>query len=83
MRRRRPSSEERAARTLAQVLKAQRIQTTTKSDVRSLRLEGLRDTRAIVAALDLLKDVNILSERKIPTGGHPRTEYLVNPGIWR
>ena len=77
------SSEERAARTLAQVLKAQRIQTTTKSDVRSLRLEGLRDTRAIVAALDLLKDANILSERKIPTGGHPRTEYLVNPGIWR
>ncbi len=77
------STEERAARTLAQVLKTKRIETTTRTDIMSLRLEGLRNAKAVAAALDLLKDAGIVSERRIPTGGHPRIEYVVNPGIWR
>ena len=76
------STEERAARTLAQILRVRRVERITRTEIMSLRREGLRDRKAIAAALELLKDANVVREVKIPTGGHPRIEYVVDRRIW-
>ena len=79
MRKRRPSVEERAARTLAQVLRKEAVEHITKPWVLNLALEGLRSSRQVEAALKLLVEANILLEFKVPTGGRPKFEWLVNP----
>jgi hypothetical protein len=48
----------------------------------SLRVDGLRNARTLASALDLLVDGKILLEDKVPTGGRPRFEYVVNPRVW-
>ena len=63
------STEERAARTLAQILRVKRVERITRSEIISLRREGLRDRKAVAAALDLLMDANIVRELKNPHGG--------------
>jgi hypothetical protein len=71
--------EERAARTLAQVLRKEAVEHITKPWVLNLALEGLRSSRQVEAALKLLVEANILMEFKVPTGGRPKFEWLVNP----
>ena len=65
------STEERAARALAQLLRMKRVERITKSEIASLRREGLRDRKAIAAALESLKDANIVRELKSPRGDIP------------
>ena len=62
------STEERAARALAQLLRMKRVERITRSEIISLRREGLRDRKAVAAALDLLTDANIVRELKSPRG---------------
>ena len=73
---------ERAARTLVRLLRDERIPSTTKGAISSRKLPGLRNVKEIEAALELLVEARILLEQKVPTGGRPRFEYLVNPRIW-
>lgn len=51
----------------------------TKPWILSLALEGLRNSRHVDAALKLLVEANILLEIKVPTGGRPKFEWVVNP----
>jgi hypothetical protein len=74
--------EEKAARALARSLHARRIERITRSKILALKLEGLRNGKAVAAAVALLTDACILLEDRVPTGGRDRLEYLVNPRIW-
>lgn len=76
------SSAERAARTLVRLLRDERIPSATKGAISDRRLADLRNAKQIEAALELLVEARIPFELKLPTGGRPRFEYLVNPRIW-
>jgi hypothetical protein len=66
---------------LLRVLRAERLLEISKSEIRGRKLDGLREARDIDAALAILVEANVLSERVIPTGGRPKMVYDVNPAI--
>jgi hypothetical protein len=71
--------EERAARLIGRAIVERRLTQVTLSDVREMKLDGVRKADQIQAALRVLVDGNILSEMEVKTGGRPRVVYAVNP----
>ena len=80
------SAEERSARALAKLIRNEGLSTFTLRDVQRRNRSELSGKEDIKAAIDVHIQAGWVAEQRIDAGlkgGRPRTEYSVNPKIWR
>jgi len=66
---------------LARIRKGELIDGFTARDILQNDWAKLTDREQVIAGLALLVDHDWLAERITPTGGRPRTDYIINPKV--